>query len=101
MKILRSMVGLLTIGGEPLTPPFFNGTSLPDELKIAKDKNQKEEDMIKLNCEFLAGLVGIIQDEKTGSFKPEIGWFVRKEEDRFDLNEEMLSKTPDYLLEKY
>lgn len=30
-------------------------------------------------CNFLAGFVGLIQDEKTASIKPEIGWFIKKE----------------------
>lgn len=94
--------------GQTITSPFFPGTSLPDEflrvpfeLKIAKDKNQKEEDMVKVNCEFLAGLIGIIQDEKTGSFKPEIGWIVREEKDIYDIDEARLSGIPSNFIDKY
>ena len=32
------------------------------------------------NCEFLAGFVGLSQDEETKSVKPEIGWFIRTAE---------------------
>lgn len=30
------------------------------------------------DCTFLAGFVGLTQDEKTASIKPEIGWFIQK-----------------------
>ena len=79
---------LYTDNNHEVHPPFFQTTHLanevlrvPFELLIAQNPDQKEEDMKKINCEFLAGFVGIKQDEKTGSFKPEIGWVVRKEEE--------------------
>lgn len=35
---------------------------------------------ITINCVILAGFVGLTQDEKTASIKPEIGWFIKRNE---------------------
>lgn len=37
-----------------------------------------DEETICFDCLFLAGFVGLSQNEKTGSMKPEIGWFIKK-----------------------
>ena len=71
--------------GEFIEGPILIRTNLaseilnvPFELKIADYKGQPESEMKNVKCEFLAGFVGMTQDEKTASMKPKIGWIIRK-----------------------
>lgn len=53
--------------------------AVPFELKILDFEGQDESEVEPIKCEFLAGFVGMTQDEKTFSMKPEIGWIIREE----------------------
>lgn len=58
------------VASEMLTVPF--------ELKLLNRKDQDESEVQGIECEFLAGFVGMTQNEETGSLKPEIGWIIRE-----------------------
>ena len=53
--------------------------TVPFDLKILDHPGQDESKIEPIKCEFLAGFVGMKQDEKTLSMKSEIGWIIRKE----------------------
>lgn len=63
--------------GYLLNGSISDNIDLQDEMQtipfILEIINQKKHD-----CQFLAGFVGLIQDEKTKSIKPEIGWFINE-----------------------
>lgn len=42
------------------------------------------------NCEITAGFVGLTQDNKTASIKPEIGWFIKVEGKKVQLDLEIV-----------
>ena len=52
--------------------------TVPFDLKILDYEGQDESQVEPIKCEFLAGFVGMTQDKKTASMKPEIGWIIRK-----------------------
>ena len=61
------------------TPMPSEMLTVPFDLKILDFKGQDESKVEPIKCEFLAGFVGMTQDEKTRSLKPKIGWVIRKE----------------------
>ena len=63
--------------GDRLSGPISSNIDLQDEIQIIPfilEIKKREH-----NCQFLAGFVGLIQDEKTKSIKPEIGWFINEQ----------------------
>lgn len=70
--------------GKEINGPIYENTVLPSEmlsipfiLKIIP-YGMDEKDVGEIQCEMLAGFVGLTQDEKTASLKPEIGWLIRQ-----------------------
>lgn len=70
--------------GKEINGPISSNTVLPSEmlsipfiLKIIP-YGMDEKDVEEIKCEMLAGFVGLTQDEKTASLKPEIGWLIRQ-----------------------
>lgn len=59
--------------------------TVPFNLKIVS-----ETSMTSVDCEFVAGFIGISQDPDTKSIKPEIAWLIR-EEDKKAKEEEALA----------
>ena len=70
--------------GKLLKGPIYETDSLPSEMLsvpfilqvVPPGKDPKDVEEVK--CEMLAGFVGMTQNRKTASFKPEIGWVIRK-----------------------
>lgn len=60
--------------------------TVPFELIILDYEGQEETEVEPIKCEFLAGFVGMTQEEETSSIKPEIGWIIRKEPEIKSLN---------------
>ena len=60
--------------------------TVPFELKIIDSMDQDESKIKGIKCEFLAGFIGMTQDEKTSNMKPEIGWVIRKEPENTFVN---------------
>ena len=61
----------------------------------------KDEVTVSFDCIFLAGFVGLSQNEKTASIKPEIGWFIIKlslEEQCMEILDQIDRMSPDSIL---
>ena len=83
-----------------------DGERLYDSIST-KDEPQNEVQRVSFklkiinkgtyDCDFLAGFVGLTQDEKTASIKPEIGWFIINNGscEEVDLTEESESENDD------
>lgn len=75
---------------QPVKPPFDEITHLaneflivPFDLKVLQYEGQNEDEAVTVHCEMLAGFVGMTQNEKNFSFKPEIGWIIRQQPENF------------------
>ena len=69
---------------EVINGPIYEATPMPSEmlsipfiLKIVPP-GMEEKDVEPINCELLAGFVGLTQNKTNSSLKPEIGWLMRK-----------------------
>lgn len=68
-----------TDDGEKIDGPIYDGVDLPHEMLPVPFELRIVDSGIETiyNCQFLAGFVGVTQDKKSSSLKPEIGWFIR------------------------
>ena len=73
--------GVVRDGDDDLTSEML---TVPFKLTVVSDI-----DSVTKDCEFVAGFVGLSQDQNTKCIKPEIGWIVREEDKEKKRREEL------------
>lgn len=63
--------------GNEIYGVIYDTTRLNNEMLCLRINIEMPDTMIKYDAEILAGFVGMTQNEKTSSLKPEIGWIIR------------------------